>query len=51
MCIKVPYFAIIAFEEVVVDVYSQNEQLKKRMAELIGVIKEQNHKIHEYRVR
>ena len=44
-------FFITAFEEVVVDVYSQNEQLKKKMANLVAIIKDQTHKISSYKER
>ena len=33
------------------EVYSQNEQLKKKIENLVAIIKEQNHKISEHQER
>lgn len=38
----------VAFEEMVVEVYSENKQLKKKMESLVAIIKEQNKKITEH---
>ena len=37
---------MIAFEEMVVDVYSENQQLKKKIESLVAIIKDQNRKIN-----
>ena len=37
-----------AFEEMVVDVYSENQQLKKKIESLVAIIKDQNKRINEH---
>lgn len=45
---NVRIWIFIAFEEMVVEVYSENQQLKKKINSLIAIIKDQNRKIHDH---
>ncbi len=41
----------LAFERTVIDIYSENQKLKKKQLEMEKIIKDQNHKIFEQQVK
>ena len=45
---NVPVVLNTAFEEMVVDVYSENQQLKKKIESLVAIIKDQNRRINDH---